>query len=154
MSYQTERTYPLTQKKFNPITHRILRFCQLWKGGRVLFGMDLENMVTVNELIWTLVLIIIICQVIGLSTFRDMTSHKFSFQNSTNHCNSIFSPWNRAKLEKKYFLCLKTSFLSQIYTALCISTVLEQNKKLICSNFWDISFQKQLQQLRLVNRFC
>ena len=50
MLYQTERTYPLNQKKFNPITHRILRFRQLWKGGGA-FGMDPENMVTVNELI-------------------------------------------------------------------------------------------------------
>ena len=38
MLYQTERTYPLNQKKFNPITHRILRFRQLWKGGGVLLA--------------------------------------------------------------------------------------------------------------------
>ena len=89
-----------------------------------------------------------------MSTFRDMTSQKFSFHNWTNHCDSIFSPWNRAKLEENYYLCLKKSFLAQIHTALCISTVLKQYKKLIRSKFWDILFQKQLQQLLLVNRSC
>ena len=53
MLYQTELTYPLNQKKFNPITHHILRFRQLWeRGGEgFLACMDPENMVTVNELI-------------------------------------------------------------------------------------------------------
>ena len=39
-------------------------------------------------------------EVIGCSTFRDMTSQKFPFQKGTSHRNSIFTPWNRAKLEK------------------------------------------------------
>ena len=51
MLYQTELTYPLNQKKFNPITHHILRFRQLWEGGGFLAYMDPENMVTVNKLI-------------------------------------------------------------------------------------------------------
>ena len=44
MLYQTELTYLLNQKKFNPITHHILRFRQLWGGGGGgeggLFGMQ------------------------------------------------------------------------------------------------------------------
>ena len=39
--------------------------------------------------------------VIGFSTFRDMTSQIFPFQNGTSHHDSIFNNWNRAKLEKK-----------------------------------------------------
>ena len=28
----------------------------------------------------------------GFSTFKDMTSQKFPFQNRTSHCDSIFTP--------------------------------------------------------------
>ena len=45
------------------------------------------------------------------STFGDMTSQKFPFQNGTSHRNSIFTSWIQAKLDKNHFLCLKTSFL-------------------------------------------
>ena len=88
-----------------------------------------------------------------------MTSQKFLFQNGTSHRDSIFTPWNRAKHGKNHFLCLKTSFLAQIYTPLCISMALKRNKKFVCSIFRDVSFQKQLQQPPpppppLVNRFC
>ena len=55
-------------------------------------------------------------KVIGCFTFRDMTSQKFPFQKGTSHRDLIFTPWNRAKLEKNHFLCLKTSFLAQNYT--------------------------------------
>ena len=47
----------------------------------------------------------------GWFTFRDMTSQNVSFQKGTSHHDSIFTPWNRAKLEKNHFLCLKTSHL-------------------------------------------
>ena len=43
-------------------------------------------------------------KVIGCSTFRDMTSQKFPFQKGTSHRNSIFTVWNRAKLEKNITL--------------------------------------------------
>ena len=33
-----------------------------------------------------------------------MTSQKFPFQNGTSHCDSIFTPWNGAKLEKITFM--------------------------------------------------
>ena len=42
-------------------------------------------------------------QVIGCSTFRGMTSQIFSFQTGKSHYDSIFTPWNRAKLEKITF---------------------------------------------------
>ena len=43
-------------------------------------------------------------EVIGYSTFRDMTSQKFPFQKGTSHCDSIFTPCNRAKLNKSIFM--------------------------------------------------
>ena len=82
----------------------------------------------------------------GFSTFGDMTSQKFPFHNGTSHRDSIFTPWNQAKLDKNHFLCLKTSFLAQSYTPLCISIVFKQKQKFIGSIFRDVSFQKQLQQ--------
>ena len=42
-------------------------------------------------------------EVIGFSASRDMTSQKFPFQNGTSHHDMIFTPWNRAKLEKITF---------------------------------------------------
>ena len=52
---------------------------------------------------------------IGYSTFRGMTSQKFPFQKGMSDRDSIFTPWNRAKLIKS-FLCLKPSFQAQNYT--------------------------------------
>ena len=75
-----------------------------------------------------------------------MTSQNFPFQTGKSHHDSIFTPWNRAKLEKNQFLCLKRSFLAQMYTPLCISMVLKGNKRILCSIFRDFSFQKQLCQ--------
>ena len=40
---------------------------------------------------------------IGCSTFRDMTPQKFPFQKRISHRDSIFTPWNRAELEKITF---------------------------------------------------
>ena len=51
-------------------------------------------------------------QVDGFSTFGDMTSQKFPFQNGMSHRDSIFISWIQAKLDKNHFLCLKTSFLN------------------------------------------
>ena len=45
-----------------------------------------------------------------------MTSQKVPFQDGPSHRDSVFTHWNQAKLEKNHFLCLKTSFLAQIYT--------------------------------------
>ena len=42
-------------------------------------------------------------KVIGCSTFRDMMSQKFPFHKGTSHRDSIFTPWNQAKLEKITF---------------------------------------------------
>ena len=53
---------------------------------------------------------------ISCCTFRDITSQKFPFQKGTSHRDSIFTLWNRGKLEKYHFLTLKTSFLAQNYT--------------------------------------
>ena len=46
------------------------------------------------------------------STFGDMTSQKFPFLDGTSHCDSIFTCWTQAKLDKNHFLCLKTPFLA------------------------------------------
>ena len=54
-------------------------------------------------------------QVDGFSTFGDMTSEKFNFQNGTSHRDSIFTSWIQAKLDKNHFLCLKTPVLAQSY---------------------------------------
>ena len=43
-------------------------------------------------------------KVIGCSTFRDMTSQKFPFQMGMSHHDSIFTPWNRAKVKKSLFM--------------------------------------------------
>ena len=45
-----------------------------------------------------------------------MTSQKFPLKKEMSHRDSIFIPWNRAKLEKDHFLCPKTPFLAQSYT--------------------------------------
>ena len=39
-----------------------------------------------------------------LERYIYMTSQKFSFQKVTTHRDSIFTPWNRAKLEKNHFM--------------------------------------------------
>ena len=93
---------------------------QIQQGG--FFGLDPENKVTINGLIPNLVLIMVRMIIVNMQSywlfyFRDLTSQKFPFQNGTkSHRDSIFTPCNRAKLEKNHFLCLKTSFLAQIYT--------------------------------------
>ena len=60
-------------------------------------------------------------QVIGCFTFRDNDVTKIS----VIRC---LPPGIEEKLEKNHFLCLKTSFLSQNYTPLCISMVFKQDK--------------------------
>ena len=42
-------------------------------------------------------------EVIGFSTFRNMKSQEFPFQNGMSHRDSIFTPWNQTKLEKNHF---------------------------------------------------
>ena len=86
-----------------------------------------------------------------------MMSQKFPFQNGTSHCDSIFTSWIQAKLDKNHFLCLKTPFLAQSYTPLCISIVFKQKQKFHRFNFsrrliskttaatpWRIDFAKIL----------
>ena len=66
---------------------------------------------------------------------RDITSQKCPFQNGTSHRESIFTPRIEQNSKKNRFLSQKTSFLAQIYTPLCISMVLRQNKKFLMFNF-------------------
>ena len=40
----------------------------------------------------------------GFSTFGNMTSQKFPFQNETSHWDSIFTCWIQAKLDKNHFM--------------------------------------------------
>ena len=70
---------------FNPITYGILTFRQLWEGGG-LFGPDPENKVTVNRLIWNLVLIMVWMILVNMQNFKLMAfllleiwRHKISF---------------------------------------------------------------------------
>ena len=79
-------------------------------------------------------------------TFRDVTSQTFPFQNGTSHRDSIFTPWNRAKLEKNHFFLPKNIFRGTNLYSLCIFMVLKRNKKFVCSIFRDVLFQNQLQQ--------
>ena len=51
-------------------------------------------------------------KVIGCSSFRDMTLQKFSFQKGMSHRDSIFTPWNRAKLEKESLFMPENIFSS------------------------------------------
>ena len=85
-------------------------------------------------------------KVIGCSTFRDMTSQKFSFRKGTSHNDSIFLPPGIEQNSKKSLFCLKTSFLSQNSTPFVFPWFSSKTKKFICSIFRDVSFQKQLQQ--------
>ena len=122
------------------ITYGILRFRRLRGWG---VWPRHTKQVMVNGLIWNLVpimvqMILVNTQkfsVIGFSTFRHLTSQKFPFQKGTSHRYAIFTPWNRGKLEKNHFLCLKTSFLAQSYNPLYISMVFKQNKKIHMFNF-------------------
>ena len=58
-----------------------------------------------------------------------MTSQKFLFQNGNGHCDLMFTPWNRAKLEKKS-LFMPENIFSGINLYPGISMVLKQNKKI------------------------
>ena len=76
-----------------------------------------------------------------------MTSQKFPFQNGTSHRDSEFTPWNRAKLEKKSLFMPENIFPGTNLYPLCISMFLKQNKYFVFSIFRDVSFKKQMQQL-------
>ena len=69
------------------------------------------------------------------STFGDMTSHKFPFQNGMSHRDSIFTSWIQAKLDKKSLFMPENIFSGINLYPLCISMVLKQNKKLRMLNF-------------------
>ena len=81
-------------------------------------------------------------------------SQKFPFKKEMSHRDSIFTPWNRAKLEKSHFLCLKTPFMAQSYTPLCISIVSSENKKFHRFKFLRRLISKPTAATPLVNRFC
>ena len=53
---------------FNPTTYGMLRFRQLRAGG--LFGLDPESKVTVNGLIWNLVLIMVRMILVNMQNFK------------------------------------------------------------------------------------
>ena len=87
---------------------------------------------------------------IGCSTFRDITSQKFPFQKGTSHRDSIFTPWNRAKLEQNHFLSLKTSFLAQNYTF----HGFQARQKIHMFNYSRRLISKTTPATPPVNRFC
>ena len=65
-----------------------------------------------------------------------MTPQKFPVQNGMSYPDSILTPWNREKLEKNHFLCLKTSFQAQINIPPLHFHGFEANqKKIVCSIF-------------------
>ena len=69
-------------------------------------------------------------KVICYSTFRDMTSQKFPFQNGTSHCDSIFTPGIEQNSNKITFHAWKHLFWHKLYPPplLCISMFFKQNK--------------------------
>ena len=83
-----------------------------------------------------------------------MTSQKFPFQNGTSHRDSVFTPWNRAKREKKSLFMPENIFPGTNLYPLCISMFLKQNKYFVFSILQDVSFKKTNAATPLVNRFC
>ena len=73
--------------------------------------------------------------VIGFFTFRDMTSKRIPIEKGTSHQDSIFTPWNRVKLEKKSLSMPENIFSGTKLYPLCISMVFKQNKKIDMFNF-------------------
>ena len=94
--------------QINPIAYGFLRFRQLRGGGGAFwpgprkqgYGYRIDLKFAINNVTddtgkhaeFT---------IIGCSTFRDMTSQKFPFQKGMSHRDSILTPWNQAKFEKK-----------------------------------------------------
>ena len=90
-------------------------------------------------------------KVIGCSTFRDMTSQIFPFQKGTSHGDSIFTPWNRAKLEKSHFLCIFSG------TKLCVTLHFhgfQAKQKIHMFNFLRRLISETTAATPRVNRFC
>ena len=121
---------------FNPITYSILRFRQLRGGAfwlrprRQGYGYRIDlKFATNNGTDDTSKRAKF--NVIGCSTFRDMRSEKFPFQKGTSHRDSIFTSWNRAKLEKQSLFIPENIFSGTKSYPLCISMVFKQNKKII-----------------------
>ena len=90
---------------------------------------------------------------IGYSTFRDMTSQTFPFEKETNHCDSIFTPWNRAKLEKITFYTRKHLFWHKIIPPLHFHCF-QAKQKFQRFNFSRGLISKTTAATPLVNRFC
>ena len=93
-------------------------------------------------------------KVIDFSTFGDMTSTKFLFQNGTSHRDSTFTTWNRAKLKKKS-LCMPENIFpgTNVYPSLYTHDV-EAKQRMLMFNFSRRLISKTTAATLLVNRFC
>ena len=78
---------------------------------------------------------------------------KISFPEGNKTSHSIFTPWNRAKLEKNHFLCLETSFLAQNYTPSPFPWFSSETKNSYVQ-FFETSHFKNNCSNPLVNRLC
>ena len=75
----------------------------------------------------------------------EIRRNKNFLQNGTSHAIRYLSPGIEQNSEKSLFMPGNIFPGKNLYP-LYISMVLKQSKKIVCSTFRDISFQKQLQQ--------
>ena len=81
-------------------------------------------------------------KVIGCSTFRDMTPQLFPFQKGTSHRDSIFTPWNRAKLGKKSLFMPENIFSgTKLYPSLHFHVFQAKQKNLYVEFFKTSHFK-------------
>ena len=119
----------MVSRYFNPIIYCILRSCQA-RGRGGLFGPDPENRVTVNGSIWNLIPIMVRMILVNMQNFKLLSILLLEIWRHKNFLwNKCYRDSKSSKTWEKSLLCLKTSFLSIIYTSLCIYMVLKQNKK-------------------------
>ena len=75
------------------------------------------------------------------------TSQKSPFQKETSYRNSIFTPWNRAKLEKKITFMPENIFSgTKLYRSLHFYGFQSKTKKIICSIFRDVYIALRLEK--------
>ena len=118
----------INKTPLDPITYGILRFHQLRGEGGGLFGLDPENKVMVNGLIWNLVPIMLPMILVNMQNFKLLAFLLLEILYQKN------SPSRMEHLSWHPFLHFYGFEVKQ--------------NKLVFSIFWDVSFQQQLKQLQ------
>ena len=158
---------PVMWSIINPTTYGILTFRQLrGGGGGGGIGPDSENKVTVNGLIWNLVLIIVWMIQVNMQNFKLMAFllleiwHQNNFLSKMKRVITIrYLPPGFKQNSTKTTFVPENIFPGINLYLLCISMVLKRNKKLHMLNFsrrliskttaatpWWIDFAKILPQ--------